>query len=243
MKVVRRWLGPVVLLLLLTAITLIPGILETLLHGLFPASEVVFPSQYQLNTLMGQHLGLVLASSLATIALALPLGVFVTRPMGRELLPVATALAALAQTFPPAAVLALAYPLLGFGFWPTLLALSLYGLLPVIAGVIAGLEAVPKSVIDAGRGLGMSDSQLFWQIEWPLALGPLLGGIRSSMVTNVGTAAIGAAIGAGGLGLLIFLGLETQNNAYIVAGALPTALLALFIDALLAALQATWQPT
>jgi osmoprotectant transport system permease protein len=233
-KKTSAWLMAVLWWGILAAVVSFPQGFAVVLRWLFPELPQVLPEQYNLLGLLGQHMGLVMAASGLTVALALPLGVFVSLPAGRELLPLVQQGAALAQTFPPAAVLALSYPLLGFGFWPTLLALMLYGLLPVVAGVVAGLESVPEHSKDAALGLGMTTWQRFWQVEWPLALHSIVGGIRSSVVSTIGTATIGAAIGAGGLGLLIFAGLETQNNAYVLAGAIPTALLALACDATLA---------
>ena len=213
------------------------GLWEALLRPLFPNESAVLYPQESLVSLALRHIGLVAASSAITLVLGLAVGVFVTRPSGREFMPLATGLASVAQTFPPVAILALTYPVLGFGFWPSLVALTLYGLLPVIAGTISGLENVPKSTLDAAQGMGMTAWQTFWTVELPLATRAILGGIRTSVVVNVGTAAIGAAIGAGGLGLPIFAGLENQNFAYVLEGALSTALLALGADTMLAGLE------
>lgn len=210
---------------------------EALLRALFPNEAKVLYPPVSLLSLALRHLELVGASSALTLALGLPLGVYVTRPSGREFLPLVSGAVALGQTFPPVAVLALAYPALGFGFYPTLVALTLYGLLPVVGGAVAGLQAVDAAAVDAARGLGMTPARVLARVELPLALRPLVGGVRTSVVVNVGTAAIGAAIGAGGLGLPIFAGLENQNLAYVLEGALPSALLALWADRSLATLE------
>lgn len=210
---------------------------QTVFHALFPLERDVLYGQEPLVGLALRHLQLVFVSSLLTILIAVPLGVFVTRDAGREFLPLVERLAALGQTFPPVAVLSLTYPALGFGFGPSLVALSIYGLLPVIAGTIAGLRAVPADALEAARGMGMTPWQTLLRVELPLGARVILGGVRTSVVVNVGTAAIGAAIGAGGLGLPIFAGLENQNFAYVLEGAIPTALLALWADASLGALE------
>ncbi len=210
---------------------------QTVLHALFPLERDVLYGQESLVSLALRHLQLVFASSIVTILIAVPLGIFVTRDSGREFLPLVERLAALGQTFPPVAVLSLTYPVLGFGFGPSLVALSIYGLLPVIAGTIAGLRAVPPDALEAARGMGMTPWQTLLRVELPLGARVILGGVRTSVVVNVGTAAIGAAIGAGGLGLPIFAGLENQNFAYVLEGAIPTALLALWADASLGALE------
>ncbi len=218
------WLGG--LLLLYSQ----PTIWEAALKPLFPLEERVLYPTTDLLTLALTHLGLVVASSLLSVILGLSIAVFVTRSVGREFLPLALSLSSLAQVFPPVAVLALAYPVLGFGFAPSLLALSLYGLLPVISGAIAGIQSVSPDALEASRGMGMTEMQILTRVELPLAARAILGGVRTSVVVNIGTATIAAAIGAGGLGLPIFAGLENQNFAYVLSGALAVAGLALWAD-------------
>jgi osmoprotectant transport system permease protein len=203
---------------------------EVVLRFLFPLEENVLYGTAPLLNLAFTHLTLIAASSLITTVLGVGLGIFVTRAVGREFLPLVSSLTALAQTFPPVAVLALSYPLLGFGFYPVLIALSLYGLLPVLTGTLAGIASVDAAALEAARGMGMTGFQVLTRVELPLASRPLLGGIRTSLVINIGTAAIGAAIGAGGLGLPIFAGLENQNFAFVLEGALSVAMLALWAD-------------
>jgi osmoprotectant transport system permease protein len=210
---------------------------ETGLRFLFPLEQNVLYGTAPLFTLALQHLALIFSSSLLTTILGVALGVFVTRESGKEFLPLVSNLTALAQTFPPVAVLALSYPILGFGFYPVLIALSLYGLLPILAGTLAGIGSVDPAALEAARGMGMTNWQVLTRVELPLALRPLLGGIRTSVVVNIGTAAIGAAIGAGGLGLPIFAGLENQNFAFVLEGALSVAILALWADWVLGTLE------
>jgi osmoprotectant transport system permease protein len=206
------------------------------LAWLYP-NESTVTIETPLLTLVGTHALLVLISSSISLITGFTLGALATRPAGRDFLPLLLSASSLAQVFPPVAVLALAYPALGFGFAPTLLALALYGLLPIVSGTIAGLENVPNDVLEAARGLGMSDAQLFWRVALPLALPSVLGGIRTSVVVNVGTAAIGAAIGAGGLGLPIFAGLENQNFALVLEGAVAVMIIALWADWALSTLE------
>jgi osmoprotectant transport system permease protein len=210
---------------------------RTVLRALFPLERDVLYPQEPLVSLALRHLQLVFASSVLTMLIAVPIGVFVTRPVGQEFLPLTERLAALGQTFPPVAVLSLTYPALGFGFAPSLVALTIYGLLPVLAGTVAGLRAVPSDALEAARGMGMTPAQTLARVELPMAARVILGGIRTSVVVNVGTAAIGAAIGAGGLGLAIFAGLENQNFAYVLEGAAATALIAVWADLSLGSLE------
>ena len=142
------------------------------------------------------------------------------------------------------AVLALAVPLVGFGFRPTVLALFLYGILPVLTNTIAGLEGVPAETLEAAEGMGMTPWQVLTRVQAPLALPVILAGVRTSVVINVGTATVGAVIGAGGLGTAIVAGLVRENPSFVLQGALGAALLALLLDRALGLLErAAGSPT
>ena len=210
---------------------------ESMLRTLFPDQAQVLHPRASLLTLVLQHIALIAISSVLTITVAVPLGIFVTRRYGQPFLPITNDLTALGQTFPPVAVLALAVPLMGFGLRPTILALFLYGLLPVVRNTVAGLLAVPADVEEAARGIGMTGLQILLKVELPLAARIILAGVRTSVVINVGTAMVGAVIGAGGLGSPIVAGLMQDNLAFIIEGALPSAMLALLLDQSLAGLE------
>jgi osmoprotectant transport system permease protein len=202
-------------------------------HYLFPQeSEVLYPSA-SLLSLVWEHIQLVAISSIITVAVGVPLGIWVTRPSGRDFLPIVTDVTSFGQTFPPVAVLALAVPMLGFGAMPTVVALFLYGLLPVVRNTVAGIRSVPVQLVDAAHGLGMSRWQTLLKVEVPLSLPVMLAGIRISVIINIGTAMIGAVIGAGGLGSPIVAGLVRDNLAFILEGAVPAAMLAILVDRLL----------
>lgn len=196
-------------------------------------TDVIYP-RASLLVLVGEHMRLVAISSGFTILLGIPLAIWVTRPAGRSFLPVVADLTALGQTFPPVAVLALAVPLLGFGLVPTVVALFIYGLLPVIRNTIAGFNAVSVELLDAASGMGMSRMQVLRRVEIPLSAKVILAGVRISVVINVGTAMIGAVIGAGGLGSPIVAGLVQFKLAYVIEGAVPAAFMAVLLDQLLA---------
>lgn len=209
---------------------------EHVLSSLFPDESQVLHPRADLLTLVLQHTMLIAISSTLTVAIGIPLGIFVTRDVGRPFLPITSDLTALGQTFPPVAVLALAVPIMGFGLEPTILALFLYGLLPVVRNTISGLLAVPKDTREAAHGLGMTGWQVLARVEVPLAAPVILAGIRTSVIINVGTAMIGAVIGAGGLGSPIVAGLIQDNLAFVIEGAVPAAMLALLLDQTLAGL-------
>jgi osmoprotectant transport system permease protein len=139
-------------------------------------------------------------------------------------------LAAMGQTFPPVAVLAVAVPLVGFGELPALLALALYGVLPVLQSTVAGLQAVPPAMRQVAAGMGMSPWMGLIQLEIPLALPVWLAGVRSSVIINIGTAAIASTVGAKTLGSPIIVGLSGFNTAYILQGAVLVGLLAVVTD-------------
>jgi osmoprotectant transport system permease protein len=183
------------------------------------------------------HAGLAMAASLAATGIGGAVAIFVTRPAGRDFRPLAAALATVGQTFPPAAVLALAVPALGFGPRPTLVALFLYGLLPVIENAVAGLDSVPPAVCDAAEGMGMSPWQRLCQVELPLALPAILAGVRGSVTIAIGTATIGSTIGALTLGTPIFDGLAANKLPFVIQGAVLVALFAILTDMLFARLE------
>ncbi len=210
---------------------------ENALHFLFPNESQVMHPRASLFALVGEHLELVLISSSITILVGIPLGIWVTRPSGKNFLPLITDITSFGQTFPPVAVLALAVPMFGFGLLPTVVALFLYGLLPVVRNTIAGLHAVPANILDAAYGIGMSRFQALVRVEIPLAARVIMAGVRISVIINIGTAMIGAVIGAGGLGSPIIAGLVQDNIAYIIEGAVPAAILAVIADQLLAGIE------
>ena len=211
----------------------VPDLWEDALRALFPEYREVLHPRGTLAQFTLEHLALVLVSSGLTILIGVPLGIAVTRPAGAQFRSLVVTATDLGQTFPPVAVLALAMPVLGFGFWPTIMALFLYGLFPVVSSTIAGIEAVPIPVLEAARGMGMSPTQVLLRVELPLAARVIMSGIRTSVAINIGTATVGAAIGTGGLGVPIIGGLAVQNLAYVVEGALAAAALAVLADGVL----------
>lgn len=176
------------------------------------------------------HCGLVLAATLVAAILGVGLAVFVTRPSGRDFAVLAGALASIGQTIPPVAALALAVPALGYGAAPTLAALALCAVLPILEGALTGLRAVSPAALEAARGMGFAPGAILARIELPLAAPFVLEGLRSATIINIGTAAIGSTVGALTLGSPIVEGLAAANPAYVLQGALLVALLTLAAD-------------
>ncbi|MDX7949587.1 ABC transporter permease [Lichenihabitans sp. Uapishka_5] len=214
---------------LLLALVLTPQSFAPVFRGLTENGAPPIYTQTSLLDLTLAHLTLVFAASLVSAVLALAVGIFVTRPVGAAFLPLSRALVNIGQVFPPVAVLAIAVPLVGFGTTPTLIALVLYGLLPVFETTITGLREVDPVVVEAARGMGLGARQRLWGVELPLALPLILTGLRLTLVINMGTATIGSTVAAKGLGEVIIAGLQSSNTAFILQGGLIVALLAVLI--------------
>src|SRR5437868_9645238 len=188
------------------------------------------------------HAGLVLVAGGAATIAGIALAIFVTRPAGRDFRALVSTLAAVGQTFPPAAVLALAVPALGFGPRPTIIALFIYGLLPVIENAIAGLDGVPAAVREAARGMGLSAWQILRDVDLPLAMPLILAGVRVSVTIAIGTATIGSTVGALTLGTPIFDGLAADKVPFVLQGAVLVALFAILTDMLFGRLEDWLRP-
>ncbi|MGB3832316.1 MAG: ABC transporter permease [Mesorhizobium sp.] len=194
-------------------------------------------NQGSLLTLTLLHLRTVLVATVAATLVAVGLAILVTRPVGAEFLPLSRSLVNIGQTFPPVAVLALAVPAVGFGEKPTLIALFLYGLLPIFENALTGLTTLPSSVVEAARGAGMTGRQRLLQVELPLAFPIILAGIRLSVVISLATATIGSTVAARTLGEVIIAGLLSNNLAFVLQGGLIVGILAVLIYDGLSALE------
>ena len=190
-----------------------------------------------------EHLWLVGASMFCAVLIGIPLGILITRwpVLDKPILGSANII----QTIPSLALFGFLLPAPWIGARAdrlAILALTLYALLPLIRNTYVGIRSVDPSVVEAGRGMGMTNPQLLWQVQLPLALGVIVAGVRVATVISVGLATIAAAIGAGGLGEYIFRGLAMVNNQVILAGAIPAALMALLADVVLGWLEKRLSP-
>lgn len=226
------------LTLLLLALAVLMPASGPIFHALVPEAPRPVYTRASFVALTVAHIELVAISSLAAAIIGIGLGIFVTRKSGREFAPFVGAVAAVGQTFPPVAVLALAIPALGYGAAPTIAALTLYAILPILEGTITGLRAVPAPVRDAAAGLGFSDPDILRRVDLPLAAPFILAGVHNAVIINIGTATIGSTIGAITLGSPIIEGLSASNLAYVVQGAILVALLAVVTDRWFAVLEA-----
>ncbi|MFQ3787318.1 ABC transporter permease [Halomonas sp. A29] len=226
----RQWLVPLAWLGLLLLLAAGMGQLEWLFRLVEPDMRQVIYRRAGFFSLLGQHILVVGVASLLAIVLGVGAAIAVTRPAGRDFLPLVSQLASIGQTFPPVAVLALAVPALGFGTLPIIVALLLYGLLPIVRNTLVGLGGIDPDVHEAARGMGMTAGQVLRQVELPLAAPVILAGIRTSVTISIATAALGATVGASNLGDPIISGIVNGNTAYILQGALLIGLLAITVD-------------
>jgi len=190
-----------------------------------------------------EHLWLVGISTLLAVLVGIPLGILITRwpVLNKPVLGGANII----QTIPSLALFGFLLPAPWIGARAdrlAILALTLYALLPLIRNTYTGIRGVDPAVVEAGRGMGLTDRQLLFQVEIPLALGVIIAGVRVATVISVGLATIAAAIGAGGLGEYIFRGLAMVNNQVILAGAIPAAVMALLADVSLGWLEKRLSP-
>jgi osmoprotectant transport system permease protein len=193
--------------------------------------ESLYKNRTQIYMLSLEHIWLVGIAMALAVAIGVPLGILLTRwPLARK--PV-LGISNIMQTIPSLALFGFLLPVPWLGARADRLAitaLTLYALLPIIRNTYAGIAGVDPAVRETARGMGMTDRQILFQVELPLALNVILAGVRVATVICVGVATIAAAIGAGGLGEFIFRGVAMVNNDLILAGALPAALLAIFAD-------------
>ena len=217
-----------VLLALIFGMTSLGGVF----HWMFPELSRPVYQQESFASLVQAHLLLVGVSSLIAVVIGVAAGVGVTRPAGKEFRSLVETLVAMGQTFPPVAVLAVAVPVMGFSEKPAIIALVLYGLLPILQGTIAGIESVSPSAREIAQGVGMSRWQMLRKVEIPLAAPVIIAGIRTSVIINIGTAAIASTVGTSSLGSPIIIGLSGFNTAYVLQGAVIVALLAICVDML-----------
>jgi osmoprotectant transport system permease protein len=197
------------------------------------AFQFIIDNPGDLLYLTGQHLKLVGISAALAIATAVPLGILITRPKFKKYDWAVMNFANIGQTVPSLAILALVMSYFGLGWQTAIFALWFNSLLPILRNTVAGIENVNPLIIDAGKGMGMTSKQVFFKLEVPNAMYAIMAGIRTSVVINVGTAALAFLIGGGGLGDLIFTGISLYDTGIMLSGAIPVIMLAILLDFLL----------
>ena len=194
---------------------------------LYPSVTQYTHSRRTILEMTKAHILLTLGATALSALVGVTIGTLVTRKAGSEFLEPVLKLNAFIQTFPPSAVIILAFPILGFGWKPALLALFLYSLFPVLGNTIVGFQSVDPAVKDAAKGMGMTPVQQLMIAEFPQAMPMIITGFRHSYILNLGTAAIASVIGGDGLGTIIISGLTLRNSALVLSGTIVISLLAL----------------
>ncbi|MFB5189641.1 ABC transporter permease [Alicyclobacillus fastidiosus] len=180
---------------------------------------------------LGQHVLLSVIAIVAASVISIPLGVYITRH--KVVAQVVLIVVSVIQTIPSLALLGFMIPLFGIGTVPAVITLTLYALLPIVRNTYTGITEVDSALIEAGRGMGMTRSQILWQVELPLSRNVIMAGVRTATVLTIGVATLATFIGAGGLGDLIMRGIDMIDTPTILVGAIPAALLAIAFDVLL----------
>src|ERR671915_175502 len=177
-----------------------------------------------------EHIELAVVSTIIVVVLAVTTGILLTRPGTRRVTPVIIGLANIGQAVPSIGLLVLFAIVWDFGFWPAIVALVAYSFLSILRNTMVGLQQVDRSTIEAARGMGMTKMAVLFRIELPLAVPIILAGVRTALIINVGTATLGAFIGAGGLGESINNAIRLDRTVVLVTASGVTAIVALFID-------------
>jgi len=198
----------------------------------YPQDSIVerYVTYNKIWDLLVQHIYLVIISGSFAVFTSIPLGILLTRPRFKRYTSLLVNVVNIGQTIPSLAILALFVTILGVGVKTAIFALWLYSLLPILNNTLAGILGVDDSIIEAAKGMGMRPGRILAKIEVPLALPVIMAGIRTSIIINIGTATLGAFVGAGGLGELIVAGNNISRWQILVCGALLSALLAILAD-------------
>ncbi|MFW6775240.1 ABC transporter permease [Nocardioides sp. CPCC 205120] len=183
-----------------------------------------------LTRLLVDHVQLTVVAAVIVVAVALPLGIALTRGRARRAAPLVVGIANGGQAAPAVGLIVLLFLWLGGGFWTAILGLSLYGLLPVLRNTITGIQAVDPTLVEAARGVGMTSFETLRKIELPLAVPVIMAGVRTALVLIAGTASLACFINAGGLGEVLQTGISLFRFSLMITGALLIALLALLIE-------------
>lgn len=189
----------------------------------------------QLSTSLTEHVKLTAISTVIVIAIAIPLGILVTRSFARRSVPFVLGLGNIGQGIPSYGLIAVIVILFGLGTGPVVFGLVAYSALPILRNTMVGLQQVDRSLIKASRGMGMSSLTVLRTVELPLAVPVMIAGIRTALIINVGTASLATFFGAGGLGYVIFAGIQLNRTPVLITGVVMASSLALLVDYLGAA--------
>lgn len=197
--------------------------------------EFCIANQKEIINCLIRHFQLVGVSVTVGMLIAVPLGIFLSR--FRQFARFVLRTVGMIQTIPGLVMLGFALLIFGIGMRPALFVLSVYAILPILQNTYTGIIEVDESYVEAAKGIGMTNGQILWKVELPLALSSIVGGLKISAVFTVSWATLAGLIGAGGLGDLIWTGIGTSNTNYILAGAIPSAIIAVALSGLISMIQ------
>lgn len=236
----RLGVRTIVVPLVLSAVT--AAVVWWVRHASLDAVEVLALRGGRIGARAREHVVLSTVSTGIALAFAVPAGIVMSRRRLRAVGAPVLFLANIGQTVPTIAILALMLTFTGIGFKTAVIALAVYSLLPILQNTLVGLRGIDPAIVEAARGMGMAPMRILMRVELPLALPVIVAGIRTAAVVNVGTAALAAFIGAGGLGQIIAGGLTTSRDSVLYVGAILTAVLALAVDWLIGTIGALVSP-
>ncbi|ASU83029.1 ABC transporter permease [Nocardiopsis gilva YIM 90087] len=224
----RLFLAPAVILLLAAAALFYTWLGDV--GGYFDNTELRSLNLDNIARRTSEHLQLAAVSTVIVLLIAVPMGIVVSRDKMRWSTPIVLGIANIGQSAPPIGVLVLLAIGVGIGFWPAVIGLVIYAVLPALRNTMVGLQQVDPALIDAARGIGMPAWRVLFKVELPLALPLILAGIRTTLVLLVGMVGLAIFMNAGGLGQLVVAGNSTSRDATLFIGSLLIALLALLVD-------------
>ena len=228
-KINGQIVGIIVLLALLLIFIFGYQFVEAKIYEIWP-NNLASHADYNLPKLTIEFLRVAFTACLISVPIGFFVGLFCFSDLGKSFRLVVDKISTVLNTVPTIAVLFLLTSIIGFGMWPSVVALVIQAILPIIFATVAGISNVPEVYLDAARGIGMTRQQILWKIQIPMASPVILNGIKTSMILCVAASTMAANTGAGGLGRLIFAGYSTYNNIYVFEGTIPITLLALLID-------------
>ena len=183
------------------------------------------------------HIFIFLVSLTFSIIIGMVISIFITQEGKKKIGRVILSVMGAAQSVPSLVIIALIFIFVGIGIKPAIIALVIYGLVPIIFNATSGILSVRPNIIEAGKGMGLTQNQLLWKVKIPIALPVIMGGIRSSATIIIGSTTVAAVIGGGGLGDFIFIGLKLQKPEMLISGALTVSLLAIIVDYIMAMIE------
>jgi len=183
------------------------------------------------------HIFIFLVSLTFSIIIGMAISIFITQEGKKKIGRVILSVMGAAQSVPSLVIIALIFIFVGIGIKPAIIALVIYGLVPIIFNTTSGILSVRQDIIEAGKGMGLTQNQLLWKVKIPITLPVIMGGIRSSATIIIGSTTVAAVIGGGGLGDFIFIGLKLQKPEMLISGAITVSLLAIIVDYIMAMIE------